>query len=617
MMFESLFRAAAAPRVSTRRRALVRRHRPAFDPLEGRALLAIGFTSAFGVGGTSPLVERVAIDTQGNTYITGSFSGKVGFDPNSTGSNVLDAGNLTNAFVAKYSPSNTLVWVKQFAADPATPGSTAEGRGVAVDSNTGAVYVTGSFTGKVDFDPGGNILNLTSAGGDDGFVVKLTANGDLDSGLARRFGGAGDDDPNTVTLDKTGANLYIAGTFTGVSDFDPGGTDTSLTSKDITKPDGFVLKLSSELGFGFVAQAGLANSGASDAVADSQGNVYLVGAQNVPSGDAFVAKFNGAGVLATETLFGGPASGGTGAEALSVAVDSSNNAYVTGEFKGTGVEFNKFNGPGTMTLDSLGGADAFVIKIDPAGDLLFARRFGSTGDDDGVGLAIDPSNHVFVTGAESGPSTFGTTGVGTPVLITRNGGTSTPNAFVLETDSGGNFIQAVGATGPGSISLAISVNASDQIAIAGFYAAGASFATTSLPAVGMGQIFVARLSPSNGGGGNGGVGVSNPPTFVSETRLTTGKGKKKKLSGFELNFNSALNTTNAQDVSHYHVTQQQGQGKKSKPKTIAVKSATPGPGGTSVTLTLASFQTNKPLQLTATGLTGANGATLANVITKL
>jgi hypothetical protein len=70
-------------------------------------------------------------------------------------------------------------------------------------------------------------------------------------------------------------------------------------------------------------------------------------------------------------------------------------------------------------------------------------------------------------------------------------------------------------------------------------------------------------------------------------------------------------------VSHYDVIQQQGQGKKSKAKTIAVRSATPGPGGTSVTLTLASFKTNKPLQLTAVGLTGANGATVANVITKL
>jgi hypothetical protein len=121
MIFESLFRAAAAPRLSTRRRALFRRHRPAFDPLEGRALLAFSFTSAFGVGGTAVSVQRVAIDTQGNTYFTGNFRGKVGFDPNSTGANVLDAGNLTNAFVAKYSPTSP-------AASPACRTSNPAGR---------------------------------------------------------------------------------------------------------------------------------------------------------------------------------------------------------------------------------------------------------------------------------------------------------------------------------------------------------------------------------------------------------------------------------------------------------------------------------------------------------
>ena len=108
--------------------------------------------------------------------------GKVSFDPRSTGGNVLDAGTTLNAFVAKYSPTTRCIWVKQFAVDTAVPGGSSVGAGIAVDNNTGSVYVTGNFTGKVDFDPGGNTLNLTSAGGSDGFVVKLTANGDLDSG---------------------------------------------------------------------------------------------------------------------------------------------------------------------------------------------------------------------------------------------------------------------------------------------------------------------------------------------------------------------------------------------------------------------------------------------------
>jgi hypothetical protein len=52
-------------------------------------------------------------------------------------------------------------------------GSTFEGgRSVTID-NQGSVYIAGSFTGTVDFNPGPNIFNLTSAGGNDIFVCKL------------------------------------------------------------------------------------------------------------------------------------------------------------------------------------------------------------------------------------------------------------------------------------------------------------------------------------------------------------------------------------------------------------------------------------------------------------
>ena len=94
-------------------------------------------------------------------------------------------------------------------------------------------------------------------------------------------------------------NLVIAGNFAGTSNFDPGGTNTTLTSINPAQFDGFVLKLSSNLGFGFAARAGVANGSGSDAAADSQGNVYLVGTQTPGAGNAFVNKYNGIGMLAT------------------------------------------------------------------------------------------------------------------------------------------------------------------------------------------------------------------------------------------------------------------------------------------------------------------------------
>src|SRR4051794_5195557 len=164
---------------TTRRRPVDRRRRFAVESLEGRQLMSVDLSSAFGVGGPVVNAQRIALDSQGNTYVSGFYQGRVSFDANSTGGNVLDSGTIQNGFVAKYSPNNTLVFVKQFAA---APGGSVSAEGIAVDKNSGSIYVTGFFSGTVDFDPSGNTLNLTSAtaGDFDGFVVKLTSSGDLD-----------------------------------------------------------------------------------------------------------------------------------------------------------------------------------------------------------------------------------------------------------------------------------------------------------------------------------------------------------------------------------------------------------------------------------------------------
>jgi hypothetical protein len=52
------------------------------------------------------------------------------------------------------------------------------GRGISVDS-AGDMFVAGNFNGTADFDPGPGTYELTSAGGYDFFVVKLTQNGAL------------------------------------------------------------------------------------------------------------------------------------------------------------------------------------------------------------------------------------------------------------------------------------------------------------------------------------------------------------------------------------------------------------------------------------------------------
>jgi len=107
----------------------------------------------------------IALDDTGNVYVAGNFSGTADFDPGPSTANLISAG-LSDIFFAKYSSSGDYLWAKRVG-DILGDG----GRSIALDG-MGNVYVTGSFEGTADFDPGPGIANLTSAGDVDIFFAK-------------------------------------------------------------------------------------------------------------------------------------------------------------------------------------------------------------------------------------------------------------------------------------------------------------------------------------------------------------------------------------------------------------------------------------------------------------
>lgn len=66
--------------------------------------------------------------------------------------------------------------------------------------------------------------------------------------------------------------------------------------------------------------------------------------------------------------------------------DSQGNIYITGDFKGT-VDFDP--GPNTHLLISAGIYDVFVLKLDPAGNFLWAKSMGGPNTDQGLSVDID------------------------------------------------------------------------------------------------------------------------------------------------------------------------------------------------------------------------------------
>jgi len=112
--------------------------------------------------------RAITTDPDNNILITGYFSGDADFDPTG-GQFLVTSAGVNDAFVAKYTPSLQLVWVRTF-------GSTGNDYGVDIACDPlSNVFVTGTFEETVDFDPGPEVVSLTDNGG--GFLLKLLSNG--------------------------------------------------------------------------------------------------------------------------------------------------------------------------------------------------------------------------------------------------------------------------------------------------------------------------------------------------------------------------------------------------------------------------------------------------------
>jgi hypothetical protein len=114
-----------------------------------------------------------------------------------------------------------------------------------------------------------------------------------------------------------------------------------------------------------------------------------------------------------------------------VTVDGSGNVYTTGYFIGP-TDFDP--GPGVFQLTSAGSSETFVVKLDGAGNFIWARQLGGGS---GNSLAVDQSGNVFTTGIFFGAADFDP-GPGVFNLDAAGG----DDIFVSKLDGAGNFVWA-------------------------------------------------------------------------------------------------------------------------------------------------------------------------------
>lgn len=298
---------------------------------------------------------------------------------------------------------------------------------------SGNVYSAGSFYGVADMDPRSAVYQVTSTG-DAAYISKLDASGDFV--WACSFSGTGSSFISEIKNDDEG-NVYSTGYFYGTIDFDPSNSVNDLTSN---------------------------------------GNV-----------DVFISKLDKDGNFLWVKHIGGAADD----YATGITLDNFGNIITTGYF-GHVVDFNPGTGSNILTCN--GNVAAFICKLNPNGNYIWAKTFQGTGDHDGRAVVVNSSNEIISTGGYEGTVDFDP-GITTYSLTYRG----VKDIYFNALDSNGNFLWAksIGGTQASEVN-AMCIDEDDNIYSTGWFFDICDFDpssnTTNLTTTGNQDVFVCKLN---------------------------------------------------------------------------------------------------------------------------
>lgn len=320
--------------------------------------------------------------------------------------------------------------------------------------------------------------------------------------LAFRFGGSGSDVIMDMVSDAAG-NIYVAGTFTGTADFDPGAGVSALNSLGAT--DVFLAKYTSTGLLAWVSRVGGTGADSVSSLArDVAGNLYLGGGfegsvdfdptaglavlNSTGNQDGYVAKFSASGLLLWARRFGGPAKDAV----ADVAVDAAQNVYAAGTFAG---QADALPIPGPTILSDGAASDGFLLALDAGGTVRYALPIGGTQQDSAGAVGVSPAGVVTVAGTFRGSADFARNAI--PVQVASQGGA---DVFLASYSSAGVLIRTLDIGGLADQALApggLTVDATGGAAVLGTFAGATDFnpspAIVSRTSIGATDVYLARF----------------------------------------------------------------------------------------------------------------------------
>ncbi len=303
--------------------------------------------------------------TDGSVFVAGAFTGMVDFDPTAGEDlRVTAVPGDTDGFITKLNADGSYAWTRTFV------GAGAMSLRALAASSGGAVVAVGSYSGTVDLDPGTGIdMHQTTNSIKDALAVKLAADGSLVWG--KTFPGW-NHSPSAegvgVAVDAADA-VYMAGSFTGDVDFDPG--PDMVLGTGASTPSTMVVKLTAAGDFSWLETVGNGGCAAnlSSVAVGTDGSVWGVGwavlggncvlpSQPIPSAGyaALIVSYSAAGVARGLWTLEGPFVDGT----LSVAAGPNASVYIGGSANGT-VDLDP--GPGEARRWMGGFIGGFIMNL--------------------------------------------------------------------------------------------------------------------------------------------------------------------------------------------------------------------------------------------------------------
>lgn len=286
---------------------------------------------------------------------------------------------------------------------------------------------------------------------------------------ANSIGGSSNDLAKVMAVDNLG-NVYLAGTFWGSVDFDPGNGTNQLTSNGMR--DAFLAKYSEN---GDLLWAFSFGDGFDDEIIDikldNEGNLIITGSYMgtidldpgtsnanfsavMDNNDGFLAKYSSSGNYIWGHSFGSLSND----YGKHLAINSANDIYLAGYFNYS-VDFDFGSGINEFT----GQFDIFLAKYDKDGNHAWAIKIGANGQEYSHGLGFDKDENVLLYGRFQQTVDFDPGNNNSDLTASSN-----HDLFLAKYTTAGDFVWVKQFSGPGSkYGQGLTTDASNNIYIAG------------------------------------------------------------------------------------------------------------------------------------------------------